>query len=623
MNIDKITKTQLIKKLVEQHRKIQRLEMKPQKASGIETDTPRDNIINSSESLLRTNSIGLITIDKKGIITSCNDAMLEFSGYKREDLIGKYFTRRVSISTRDMQRYVSIFRDVLAGRESKPFQIIHNHRDGNERYGEVYFGPVLDRNSELEGFKIIIKDITRERELEGRIKEADEKIDMFMETSLDGMVIHDNGMIIKANKTFSEIFNSGSENSAGKHIIEFISEDHRSRFSVRLEEQSTDPVEICGVKSTGSRVYLETSGKNITYNGKKLRMEIFHDISELRRAEKKIKYLKFHDSLTELYNRTYLEKVLGNVYRERNLPLNFIICDLNGLKLVNDAFGYREGDKLLKRVAKILKYCARKEDIVARWGGDEFFILLPRSTGAEVEDVVYKIRNICSNTRDQKIPLNISIGIATRDDSRQDFREIIKEAEDNMYTNKLLERKSIYNSILASLERMLWEKSHETKEHAERLKELIIKLGKSINLPQNKLDELVLLSTLHDIGKVAVPDSILLKKGKLNREEWKVIRRHPEIGYNIAKSTPQIAMVADDILAHHEWWDGSGYPQGLKGDDIPINSCITSIVDAYDVMISGRPYKDPIPEEEAKRELVRYAGVQFNPLLVDRFINYC
>ena len=111
-----------------------------------------------------------------------------------------------------------------------------------------------------------------------------------------------------------------------------------------------------------------------------------------------------------------------------------------------------------------------------------------------------------------------------------------------------------------------------------------------------------------------------MKKGKLNREEWKVIRRHPEIGYNIAKSTPQIAMVAEDILAHHEWWDGSGYPQSLKGDEIPVNSRITSIVDAYDVMTMGRPYKEPIPVIEAKAELKRCAGSQFSPILVDKFV---
>ena len=168
---------------------------------------------------------------------------------------------------------------------------------------------------------------------------------------------------------------------------------------------------------------------------------------------------------------------------------------------------------------------------------------------------------------------------------------------------------------------MLWEKSHETRDHAERLKGMILRLGKSINLPQSKLDELVLLSTLHDIGKVAVPDNILMKKGKLNKNEWKVIRRHPEIGYNIAKSTPQIAMVAEDILAHHEWWDGSGYPQSLKGDEIPVNSRITSIVDAYDVMTMGRPYKEPISISEAKEELKRCAGTQFSPTLVDKFVS--
>ena len=130
----------------------------------------------------------------------------------------------------------------------------------------------------------------------------------------------------------------------------------------------------------------------------------------------------------------------------------------------------------------------------------------------------------------------------------------------------------------------MWEKNRETKEHADRLRKLSIELGRTINLPQNKLDELELLSALHDIGKVGIPDRILLKKGKLNSKEWKIIKRHPEIGYKIAESTPQIASIADDILSHHEWWEGSGYPQGLRGEQIPVNASIVSIVDAYDVM---------------------------------------
>ncbi|MCD4670412.1 MAG: diguanylate cyclase [Actinomycetia bacterium] len=622
MDIDKITKTQLIKKLIEQQRKIRTLEGKPVIDTDFSKDTPK-KYIHSFRSLLGTNSIGILTINNKGVITSCNDAILDFSGYNKDDLIGKYFTKRVSISTKDIPRYMAIFNDVLAGREAKPFQIVQNHNNGDVRFGEVYFGPILDERSRTAGFKIIVKDITKQKKLERQLKKPDKKIDKFIEASLDGIVLHDNGVIVKTNRSFLTLFNFEPNNPDGKDIMEFVYDRDREKFSNKIAEEGAGKYKVCGLKSTGSKIYLEASGRTIAYNGKKIRMEIFHDITELKKAEKKIKYLKFHDSLTELYNRMYLEKVLGNVYRERNLPLNFIICDLNGLKLVNDTFGCREGDKLLKRIAKILKYCARKEDIVARWGGDEFFILLPRSTPREVEDVVYKIRNICANTRDQKIPLNISMGISARVDNDQDFRKVIKEAEDNMYTNKLLERKSISNSIIASLERTLWEKSHETREHAERLKGLITRLGKTINLPQSKLDELVLLSALHDIGKVAVPDEILLKRGSLNREEWKIIKRHPEIGYNIAKATPQIAMVADDILAHHEWWDGSGYPQGLKEDEIPVNSLITSIVDAYDVMVMGRPYKEPVPVEDAKRELIKCSGTQFSPALVENFINFC
>jgi len=202
----------------------------------------------------------------------------------------------------------------------------------------------------------------------------------------------------------------------------------------------------------------------------------------------------------------------------------------------------------------------------------------------------------------------------------ENLKEVIKEARNNMYKNKLLKRKSIYNFIISSLERILWEKNQQTKGHTERLKRLALQLGRAINLPQNKLDELVLLPTLHDIGKIAIPDKILMKKGKLTAEEWKIIKRHPEIGYKIAESTPQIAQIAGDILSHHEWWNGAGYPQGLGGGYITVNACITSIVDAYDVMTFGRPYREAISEEEAIEELRRCSGTQFNPMLVRKFV---
>jgi len=618
MDIERITKEQLINKLVEMNQKIIALK----KYGGQLTNYKK--LLEENEgkykSLLETDSIGIIIIDGRGIITECNDNALEFSGYSRSELIGKYFTKRVNISTRDIPRYIKIFKDILAGKEVGSFEIKQHKKNGDVLFGEVYFGPLKNSDGNIIGFKLIIKDITGRKKLEDEYREVKEKFSNLFESSMEGIIVHESGKIIDVNDAFSEIFGCDSSYAAGRNLMDFIAPEFRDVVMDKINSEDKNPYEVIGIKSTGSKVFIKATGRYMLHNGKNLRIEIFNNISERKKAEKRIRYLSFHDKLTELYNRAYFEKVLVNIYRGRDFPLNFIICDLNGLKLVNDAFGYSEGDRLIKRMAKILKYCSREEDIIARWGEDEFFILLPRSTEKDVEVILNRIKKICLKTVDQKIPLNISIGTSTRDDKNQNLRDVIKEAENNMYKSKLLQRKSVYNSIILSLERILWEKNRETKEHADRLRKLSIELGRTINLPQNKLDELELLSALHDIGKVGIPDRILLKKGKLNSKEWKIIKRHPEIGYKIAESTPQIASIADDILSHHEWWNGSGYPQGLKGEQIPINASIVSIVDAYDVMTFGRHYRPAISDEDAKKELIRCSGIQFNPVLVDKFV---
>ena len=174
--------------------------------------------------------------------------------------------------------------------------------------------------------------------------------------------------------------------------------------------------------------------------------------------------------------------------------------------------------------------------------------------------------------------------------------------------------------MIMSLRKTLQEKSYETEDHIDRLKKIAQKLGKKVSLSSNQIDELSLVAVLHDIGKVTIADSILLKAGKLTKKEWKTMRRHPEIGYKIATSSPQLAPIAEFILYHHEWWDGNGYPRGLKGKNIPLLSRIITIIDAYDVMINGRPYKKPMTHEEVIEELKRCAGIQFDPELVKNFI---
>ncbi|MCL4416967.1 MAG: diguanylate cyclase [Actinobacteria bacterium] len=330
--------------------------------------------------------------------------------------------------------------------------------------------------------------------------------------------------------------------------------------------------------------------------------------------------MSFHDNLTDLYNRAYFDEELKRLDRERQLPLSIIIGDVNGLKLINDGFGHKKGDLLLRKCAKVLVKSCRSEDIICRWGGDEFAILLPKTHEEEAKEIVERIRLGCKVLENKKLPLSISIGIATKTDHSQNLQKVIKNAEDRMYRRKLVERNSISSSILSAFSRALFEKGLETEKHTYRISALSRKIGKAINLSEDQLNDLSLLSILHDIGKVAIAESVLMKKGELTREETRLVRRHTIIGYNIAKSTIQLAHIADSILYHHEWWNGNGYPHKLKGDSIPINSRITSVVDAYDVMANGSPYKKAISKKKSIETIKELSGIQFDPGLVKIFV---
>jgi HD-GYP domain-containing protein (c-di-GMP phosphodiesterase class II) len=169
--------------------------------------------------------------------------------------------------------------------------------------------------------------------------------------------------------------------------------------------------------------------------------------------------------------------------------------------------------------------------------------------------------------------------------------------------------------------RTLRERSHETGQHTQRLRRLVMELGHAIGLTESQLDELSLLAALHDIGKIGIPDDILMKPGPLSAKEWKVMLKHAEIGFRIAQSFHALAHISDAILAHHERWDGTGYPQGLKSDRIPLIARILSIVDAYDVMTHGRSYQKPVSPGQALEELRAKAGTQFDPELVKIFVD--
>ena len=400
----------------------------------------------------------------------------------------------------------------------------------------------------------------------------------------------------------------------------------REQCTQMIKERLPFAIEYSMVTATGEFKWVHENGQGIyDEEGNVTFVEgIIIDISDRKKRENRISYLSHHDTLTGLYNRRFFEEEKQKIDEERIYPVSVIMGDINGLKLINDSFGHLEGDNLIVSIAKILQANCRDTDILARTGGDEFSIILPNSTIDYAQEIVKKIEEDCDalkkTTLGDVYRLSISLGYAMKKSITEPLAQAIKDAEDNMYRHKMLQSKSLHSSIISSMKTTLFEKNKETEEHARRLIRYSFLIGQSLKLKDKQLNELELLSTLHDIGKIGISDLILNKPGKLSEEEWVEMKKHPEIGYRIAMSTSELAPIAEYILYHHERWDGTGYPQGLKGEEIPLLSRIIAVADAYDAMMEDRPYRKALTKEEACQELCRNAGTQFDPYIVEVFL---
>lgn len=443
------------------------------------------------------------------------------------------------------------------------------------------------------------------------------------------------GVYAGCNAAFEKYLGRDENALVGRTDLELFNKERAESFIAVdkeiLEQGKPIKTEDLSAYPDGTEVYLETIKTSyFDKQGNLLGLiGISRDVTERKKKEEEIIYLTYHDGLTGLYNRTFFDEMTKQLDIQQQLPLSVIMGDINGLKLINDAFGHSEGDKLLIEVAKILVSCVRLEDIVARIGGDEFCVLLPKTDNQIAQAIVQKIKSTCeqyaNRTNKETYYASISLGYATKFYTEESFDKVMKSAEELMYRRKLLEHESLHSSILSSIKTTMYEKSHETEEHTERLADLSNKLGDVLGLNDKELVELELLSMLHDIGKIGIDDSILTKCNSLTDDEWREMKKHPEIGYRIAMAAPELKHIAEYILDHHERWDGKGYPQGLAGEKIPILSRVISVVDSYDAMTHDRVYKKAISEEKAKTEILNNAGTQFDPqiakLFVDKVLN--
>lgn len=432
---------------------------------------------------------------------------------------------------------------------------------------------------------------------------------------------------IRINKACAEKYRINNPDEAvGKTDFDFFSKEHaKQAFEdeqniiktgkpiIDFEEKETYEDREDRWITTTKMPFYDEKGKIIGTFG------ISRDITDKRKAEEKVKYLSFHDGLTGLYNRAYFDEELNRLDTERQLPITIVMGDLNGLKLINDTYGHSRGDMLLRNIADILKESFRKEDIISRWGGDEFISILPKTSVKDAESIIKRIKELCEEKSTTEMPLSISLGISTKKSSSENIDDILKEAEDKMYKSKIAESTPIQESLIRSLRGSLKKGDYRTDTRIKKMEDYAVLIGKRLNLSSIKLEELKLLMNLHNIGKLALADEIMTKKGRMTAEEWKIIKKIPEIGYRIAESSIKLKPIAESILTHHEWYNGQGYPRGIKGEEIPVLSRISFLINAYDAMTSDRPYRNKMTEEEAKKEIKKFSGIQFDPKVVDAF----
>lgn len=476
-------------------------------------------------------------------------------------------------------------------------------------------------------------DITKRKNLELALSHEKNLLKTTLISVGDGVISTDNkGKIVFINKAGEQLTGWSQDEAIYKPfemVFNTINEQTRDKNKNIIKEvlETGEKHELANhtvlISKDGTERSIEdTAAPIIQENGEIMgAVIVFRDCSEKKKKQEEIIYLSYCDQLTDLYNRRYFEEKLKEIDTAENLPITLIMADVNGLKLVNDSFGHNLGDELLKKAAEVLKRGCRKRDIISRLGGDEFVAVLTETSSLQAEQIIKRINSIAANEKVGAIDISISFGYETKKNMEENIQDIFKNAEDYMYRHKLYESSSIRNKTIDLIMNTLYEKSYREMLHSKRVSELCEALAVRMNFDKDKVNQIKIAGLMHDIGKMGIDENILNKPDKLNDEERKEVKRHPEIGYRILSSSNDFSEIAEYVLKHHERWDGKGYPGGFKGEQISIQSRIIAIADAYDAMTSDRPYRKGLRIEDALEELKRCSGTQFDADIVDIFIN--
>jgi len=568
--------------------------------------------------------VGYMILSEHGSVIESNLTAAKSLGMEPRKLLNQKIMHFIHEDDRDIYYFFS--QKLFQTHIQQECELRMMRKDGSIYWGKLSATLMFFKGNPIG--RLIISDISERKLIEQTLIDSEEKFRLICTSMEQGLVLFemcpkvDESLVdftfLDCNDSYTKLFGISKEMSIGKSLRSVIPTQEEKWMALFERVAYTQEPEFFESFYAVTDKYYST----YAYSPKKNQLVLLiSDNTERIQKQNEINYMNYHDQLTGLYNRRFLGEELKRLDTERNLTLTLAMGDINGLKLVNDSFGHATGDALLIKVSEIIKKCCRSDDIIARISGDEFVIILPNADTEETEKVIDRIKKLSETETVDSIQISIAFGFETKRSMAEDIAVVLKSAEDFMYRHKLYESAFVKSDMIDLIMMTLFEKNNRESLHSKRVGDISEKIALAMEYSDEQVSQIRLAGLMHDVGKIGITENLLDGKFKLNKDEWKEMKRHSEIGYRILSSANEFSEIASFILEHHERWDGQGYPKGIKGDMITIPARVIAIADAYDAMTRERTYKKVLSKEDAIIELNRCKNTQFDPEIVEIFIN--
>ena len=585
-----------------------------------------------SKSLLISNLPGMVyrcDYDENFTMRFVSNACVKLTGYGPESLINN---RDISYKSLINPKYQELIRNewnrIIAERLPFKYEYEIISEDGSHKWVLEYGEGVYSINGDVQALEGIVLDITDRKKAEELLEKSNERMHSMINNHEAAMLLIEplSGKIIEANSAATTFYGYSNEEFLNMTIQDINTMDKDEIMALRLnvlnkgQKYFTFPHRL----KNGEIKVVDVYSSPIEYDDKKVIFSIIFDVTEREKIAKQNEFLANHDYLTGLYNRKYITEVIEQRVKTNNDTIALLLGNIDGFKSLNDTLGHALGDEILIETANRLKDICIEGGILARVGGDEFAILVFGKDENQIQQCLKDLtqefdKDIEDSVKDAIFSVSWGYGFKRKENDTLD--EIYTEATAYMNSRKHYNRNSLRSKMVDVIMETLFIKSEREKRHSERVGELCEAVARKMNMTKPEIDRMRVAGLLHDIGKIGIEEDILNKKDRLTLKEWETMKLHPTKGASILARTIEYNDISKIVLSHHERYDGKGYPNGLVGNDIPIMARIVTVCDAYDAMTEQRTYRAPFSKEEAFEELRKCSGTQFDPEIVNVFIN--